>query len=78
MSDIENKFTKIREELENINDIAWKLLILERDITYLKHLPNKHPDMIKELNNLLDTYRYLSMKLFGEVRLDRQEKETNE
>lgn len=72
MSDIENKFTKIREELENINDIAWKLLILERDITYLKHLPNKHSDMIKEMNNLLDTYRYLSMKLFGEVRLDRQ------
>lgn len=62
--------SKVSETLEGIQDDCWSLLVLERDLTLMTAAGasfDKH-----EVDALKKRYTALSMKVFGQVRADRQ------
>lgn len=61
------KFAELAESLESMEDLAWRLLVLERDLSGCVHLDTP------EVNEQLRQYRTYSMELFGQVRTDRTE-----
>lgn len=60
-------FLNLAEGLEKMEDIAWRLLVLERDLSGRIH------EECSEVDDMLRTYRAFSMELFGQVRTDRTE-----
>lgn len=56
---------ELKELIESLTEDAWRLMVLERDL----ESPHIHDADRKQM---LEEYRRKSMRVFGEVRRDRQ------
>lgn len=56
---------ELTELIESLTKDAWRLLVLERDITNQRTTESERQELLKE-------YRQKSMRVFGEVRGDRK------
>ena len=56
---------ELTELIESLTEDSWRLLVLERDITNQYTTESERQELLKE-------YRQKSMRVFGEVRRDRQ------
>ncbi len=56
---------ELTELIESLTKDAWRLLVLERDITNQRTTEAERQELLRE-------YRQKSMRVFGEVRRDRE------
>lgn len=56
---------ELKELIESLTEDAWRLMVLERDITNPYTSESERQELLKE-------YREKSMRVFGELRRDRQ------
>lgn len=56
---------ELTELIESLTEDAWRLLVLERDITNQRTTEAERQELLRE-------YRQKSMRVFGEVRRDRE------
>lgn len=56
---------ELTELIESLTKDVWRLLVLERDITNQRTTEAERQELLRE-------YRQKSMRVFGEVRRDRE------